>query len=72
MLISYKAHKGNLSAKDRAEQFARVTHEDCCKLFCIVCNQVIDHNRKSIVENHLNSQKHRKKALDQEKKTEGR
>ncbi len=71
MMFADVSHKGNVGAKERCSQFPRDTYEDGGKLFCIACNKVIDHVRKSTVESHLLSAAHakRKSELDNEKKT---
>ena len=52
------SHAGNVSASDRTKQFKDTTHDDGGKLFCSVCNIVLDHSRKSSVEKHLLTSKH--------------
>ena len=50
------------SAKDRAAQYPGVFHADNGLLFCSSCNVVLDHLRKSILDKHLDSSSHKKKA----------
>ena len=47
--------------KDRARQFPGVLYEDGGKLFCKLCNQVVDDTRKLSIETHLQSAKHKRK-----------
>ena len=47
-----------ISAKDRAKQFPGLLHDSGGKLFCTPCNCVLDHRRKSGLENHFASAKH--------------
>ena len=53
----------NITAKVRANQYAsRTFHVDDGLLFCSKCNAVIDHIRKSTVDDHLKSKRHLKAA----------
>ena len=65
-----KSHKGNVSAIVRQKDFLKETYVDDGKLFCTICNKVIDHSRKSTVEAHMKTGKHikRKDELEQSKK----
>lgn len=49
------------SAKDQAMQYPGVFHADNGPLFCPLCNIVLDHMRKSVLNKHLDSS-HKKKA----------
>ena len=53
---SKKAKQGNVSAAQRAREYASGKfYESGGKLFCRSCNVVVDHVRKSIVDQHLKS-----------------
>ena len=52
------SHAGNVSAKERANQFPGTTYEDGGKLFCVACNLVLDHTRKSSIDTHMATSKH--------------
>ena len=49
-----------VSAKDRVKISPTVLYEDGGKLFCKPCSQVVDHVRKSTIDDHLKSAKHRR------------
>ena len=52
----------NKTAKDRVCQYPGVFHSDNGLLFCSTCNVVLDHLRKSVLDKHLESSMHKKKA----------
>lgn len=54
---SANAHEGNVPPQKRAKQYD-VFYADGDKLFCKVCNVVVNHIRKSTCDNHINSSKH--------------
>ncbi|XP_063231072.1 uncharacterized protein LOC134535762 isoform X1 [Bacillus rossius redtenbacheri] len=58
-----KSHVGNKSAADRAKEFPSVLHSDGGKLFCSICNVLLDHKRLSTIKDHLNSQKHKARSV---------
>jgi len=54
----------NICARDRARQYAAGTfHEENGLLFCSVCNVVVDHRRKFVVDRHLKTTTHNTEAL---------
>lgn len=56
----------NITAKDRAKQFPNVLHESGGKLFCTVCNIVVEHKRKSSLDRHFSTAKHARRMSVQE------
>lgn len=52
------AHEGNVPPEKRARQYSEVFYADGGKLFCKVCNVVVNHIRKSTCDNHITSRKH--------------
>ena len=56
------SHKSNTSVKEREKQYKGTFHADDNRLFCIICNLVVDHSRKSTLEKHVKSVKHIKRA----------
>lgn len=46
------------TARDRHMQFLKTTYVSGSKLFCDACNIVLDHHRKSSVDNHMKTDKH--------------
>jgi len=58
-----KDHSANVSATDRAKQYKKSeVFEDGGKLFCRSCNVVLNHQRKSTVDNHFKSDAHLRHA----------
>ena len=56
-----KDHSANVSAADRAKQYKNCeVFEDGGKLFCRSCNVVLNHQRKSTVDNHFKPDAHLK------------
>ena len=55
----------NVTARQRHAEFVGWTHVSGEKLFCTPCNLVLDHSRKSSVEIHKKSGKH-KRAEDRQ------
>ena len=58
-----------ISAKGRAKQSPGLLHDSGGKLFCTPCNCVLDHWRKSTLENDFATAKHAR--MDQEMDVEG-
>lgn len=55
-----KAHEGDVPPKTRVTQYPRGTfHASGDKLFCTNCNVVVNHKRKSTLDGHLESKKHK-------------
>ena len=52
-------HEGNVSPQERARQYQGIYYADGKKLFCRVCNVVVNHVRKSVCDNHIKSTKHK-------------
>ena len=53
----------NITASERARQYQRGTfHASENLLFCSMCNVVVDHLRKYVVDRHLQSSSHQVKA----------
>jgi hypothetical protein len=50
----------NISSKNRARKYPEGTFFVDDGLFCSSCNIVIDHLRKSVIENHLKADVHKK------------
>jgi len=49
-----KARQGDITAKQRAKQYPKgIFYEDDRKMFCRVCNIVVDHVRKSVADKHI-------------------
>ena len=68
-MVKSKNHLGNKSAVNRAKQY-KDCRVDGGKLFCSICEKVLDHQRKSTIESHMKSDKHivqKRKLEDQEK-----
>jgi len=61
-----RCHLGNVSARQRAAdaEFSGQLYEDGGLLFCKICNLVIDHTRRSSIQNHIKSAKHLKRQED--------
>jgi len=54
-----KDHAANVSTSDRAKQYKKSeVFEDGGRLFCRSCNVVLNHQRKSVVDNHFKSAVH--------------
>lgn len=54
-----KDHAANISAADRAKQYkSSDVYEDGGRLFCRMCNVVLNHIRKSVIDDHFKSQAH--------------
>lgn len=64
------SHAANISAKERAQEteFKNVFYEDGGKLFCKSCNVVVEHTRRSTIQNHVKSSKHLKHSCTPEPK----
>lgn len=54
----------NITACDRAKMYPNQLHESGGKLFCTVCNVVIDHMRVFAVKQHLLTKKHLSRSSD--------
>ncbi|KAI2655833.1 CGG triplet repeat-binding protein 1 [Labeo rohita] len=54
----------NITAKDSAKQ--NVLHESGGKLFCTVCNIIVEHKRKSSLDRHFSTAKHARRMSVQE------
>ena len=52
---SKAAKQGNVTAVQRAAEFGATFYADGGKLFCRPCNSVVNHIRKSIIDNYLAS-----------------
>lgn len=48
----------HISAKDRAKKYPDMLHESGGKLFCSLCNKILDYKRKSTIDYHLSGSKH--------------
>ena len=55
----------NVTAHQRHSEFKQWTHVSEGKLFCSVCNVVLNHGRKSVIEKHRESAKHQTKSKDE-------
>ena len=64
LAIKNKASR-NVTALQRQTEFRGWTHVSGEKLFCTPCNLVLDHSRKSSVESHCKSVRH-KNALSRQ------
>ncbi|GFO18988.1 CGG triplet repeat-binding protein 1 [Plakobranchus ocellatus] len=53
-----------VTPKERQLQFSTSTHVSGDKLFCSTCNVVLDHTRKSTVDGHMTSSKHKSMKTD--------
>lgn len=54
-----KDHAANITAAERAKQYkSSEVYEDGGRLFCRTCNVVLNHIRKSVIDDHLKSQVH--------------
>ena len=51
-------HESQISAKDRAKQYHSEFFELDSRLYCRYCSVVVNHVRRSTVENHRKSRKH--------------
>lgn len=53
----------NTTAEDRVQQYAGKEgfHADNGKLFCSLCNMVLDHTRKCSIDRHVGNAKHQAK-----------
>lgn len=51
---------------DRAKQYKNDMRFDGGLLFCITCNEPVDHKRKHVIESHLKSEKHLKRKTKAE------
>ena len=52
-----KDHAANISAADQAKQYkSSDVYEDGGRLFCCMCNVVLNHIRKSVIDDHFKSQ----------------
>lgn len=58
-----KSHEATkITAKDRVKQYSAGTfHEESGLLFCTVCNVVLEHSRKSVLDRHLEAASHQKR-----------
>ena len=61
-----------ISAKDRAKQFPGLLHDSGGKLFCSPGNCVLDHRRKSTLENHFAAAKHARRVKEMDRSEERR
>uniref|UniRef100_A0A671VAV9 U1-type domain-containing protein n=1 Tax=Sparus aurata TaxID=8175 RepID=A0A671VAV9_SPAAU len=74
MITASTANKSHLptkiSAKDRAKDYPGVLDDSGGKLFCTPCNCVLDHRRKSTLDDHFATAKHSRmvKAAGEEAK----
>ena len=59
--VKNKSHKGNVSVQARAQQYEEC-HSDGGKLFCTPCNKILDHTRKSSIDDHIRSKSHQKRV----------
>ena len=64
------SHKSSKTAKDRAREFPGIYYEDDGRLFCSLCNLVVDHTRKSTIERHIKSERHVQKQQEKYKEKE--
>lgn len=55
---SHSGHEGNVSPETRAKQYPESFYASGDRLFCKVCNVVVNHIRKSTLDAHLLSSKH--------------
>ena len=58
------AKQGNISAAFRVQEFKAYFYDSVGKMFCKSCNVVVDHTRKFVVKQHLDSKKHKGLAID--------
>ncbi|MGH0178115.1 UNVERIFIED_CONTAM: hypothetical protein FKN15_004901 [Acipenser sinensis] len=55
----------SISLSERTEQYPPgVLYTDGYNLFCTACNLSLDHTRKSTIDRHLSSEKHRKRKAE--------
>ena len=57
-----------INAHDRAKEYPNM-HAEGNVLLCTICNVVIDHQRKSTIDDHLKSKKHLKRKVFDEQQT---
>ena len=56
-----------VTAKDRARDYPKQLYEDGGKLFCRLCSCVLDHTRKSTIDDHVKkNKKHLNRLRDDE------
>ena len=48
----------SITPQERAKQYPGKFHADDNPLFCSTCNVVVDHNRKSVLDNHFSAVSH--------------
>jgi hypothetical protein len=60
-----------INAKYRAKQFPGFLHDSGGKLICTLCNCVLDHRRKSKLENHFAAAKHARMVKEMDFEGEG-
>ncbi|XP_069725028.1 CGG triplet repeat-binding protein 1 [Phaenicophaeus curvirostris] len=53
-----------VTPQDRVTEFGSELHEDGGKLFCTSCNVVLNHVRKSAINDHLKSKTHTKRKAE--------
>ena len=58
------AKQGKISAAFRAQEFKTHYYESGGKLFCKACNIVVNHTRRFVIKQHLESKKHTEKAAN--------
>ncbi|KAH7980177.1 hypothetical protein HPB49_013640 [Dermacentor silvarum] len=57
------SHLSNKTAKEHAREYKNACfYEDAGVLFCRVCARAVDHRRKSTIDEHIESNRHRKNA----------
>ena len=56
--------QGDISAAFRTLEFKAYFYDSGRKMFCKSCNVVMDHIRKFVVKQHLDSKKHNEKAAN--------
>lgn len=58
-----KSHLSNKTAKERAREYKHASfYEDGGVLFCEACARAVDYRRKSTIDEHIESNRHRKNA----------
>nr|XP_023959377.2 CGG triplet repeat-binding protein 1 [Chrysemys picta bellii] len=58
-----------VTPQDRVTEFGSELHEDGGKLFCTSCNMVLNHVRKSAINDHLKSKTHTKRKAEFEEQS---
>ncbi|MGH0118373.1 UNVERIFIED_CONTAM: hypothetical protein FKN15_047778 [Acipenser sinensis] len=55
----------SISLSERTQQYPPgALHTNGYHLFCTACKLSLDHNRKSTIDRHLSSEKHRKRKAE--------